>query len=140
MNDSHFTVNFLNVTQIFPHEEIDEEHLVKLEEKMRNDGLWKKPIVVDRNTKVILDGHHRWHIAQKIGLKTIPVVEWDIFDENIMVRPFRKDFPVYKELVLKRGKSGLLLPFKTTKHVWGKQEIPFIEILPQINILFSKLS
>ncbi|MBU0981495.1 ParB N-terminal domain-containing protein [Patescibacteria group bacterium] len=130
---------YLEISKISPHEEVDQDYLIRLEQIIRKDKHLKKPIVVDKTHKIILDGHHRWTIAKKIGLKRIPVVELDIFDDNISVLSFREGIKVSKELVVESGLLAKLLPYKTTKHVWGEDKTPLIEIIPDILIPLSEL-
>ena len=135
----HNEVKYIEVDLITPHEEVDPDHLDELLTLIKLDQTWQKPIVIDVNHKIILDGHHRWNIAKILGIKKIPVIEVDLFDENIFVLPFREEFPVSKDLVIDSGKACRLLPAKTTKHVWGPEKVPISCIVPIINIHLSKL-
>jgi len=88
---------------------------------------------------VILDGHHRWNAAKLLSLRFIPVFFVDLWDESIIVEPFRSDFPVSKELVIHHGTSCTLLPYKTTRHVYGPQRLPITDVFPSVNISLEKL-
>jgi len=56
------------------HEEYIEEHLEKLKRQIINDGVLKKPIIVEKNTMIVLDGTHRVTIARELGFKRIPAI------------------------------------------------------------------
>lgn len=132
-------VKLVDINQLLPHEEINNEYLEDFIVEVISDGYFKTPIAIDKKYKIILDGHHRFSIAKKLGLKKIPVVEVDIFDQNLSVLPFRQEIPVSKEIVISYATQKKLLPHKTTKHVWGKYQIPIKNVLPKIKIYFSIL-
>jgi ParB family chromosome partitioning protein len=63
----------MSLAQIFP---IREENLNDITESIRKDGYDKsQPIVIDRETKAVIDGHTRLAAAKKAELNEIPVVE-----------------------------------------------------------------
>ena len=55
------------------HEEVIPSNLEKRVSKMTNRGFYK-PIVIDNDSKVILDGHHKWTAANLLGLDLVPVI------------------------------------------------------------------
>ena len=61
------------------HEEIIPSILSWLVEKIKGDGVFKDPVIVDEKTLIVLDGMHRVAAARVIGLKYIPVclVDYD---------------------------------------------------------------
>ncbi len=124
---------------LLPHEEVSAEHLQELLEQLRRDRILRRAIIADTQSKVILDGHHRWHAAKRLGLKRIPVFFVDLWSEDIIVEPFRSDIPVSKKLVIERGTSGTLLPWKTTRHVFGCRRIPIAEAFPPVHIPLPSL-
>jgi ParB family chromosome partitioning protein len=63
----------MSLSQIFP---IKEQNLNEITESIRKDGYDKsQPIVIDRETKAVIDGHTRLAAAKKAELAEIPVVE-----------------------------------------------------------------
>ncbi|MDP2971868.1 MAG: ParB N-terminal domain-containing protein [Deltaproteobacteria bacterium] len=65
---------FVRIEELKEHEEIRPDYLEDLKNEILSDGILKMPIAVDRDTYVILDGHHRLHALKRIGCKRIPVV------------------------------------------------------------------
>jgi ParB-like chromosome segregation protein Spo0J len=47
--------------------------LRKLIKEIKKDGFINNPIIVDRNTRIILDGHHRFNAIKFLGLALSPV-------------------------------------------------------------------
>jgi len=102
---------------LYPHEKIYPSRLKELSKKILDEGFLRKPIVVDRKTRVILDGHHRYRILQWLGVETIPVMLVEYSSSNVSVFPRRVGYKVSKQLVVEMALSGRLMPPKTTKHV-----------------------
>jgi hypothetical protein len=106
-----------------------------------SDGMLKKPILVDKNTLTILDGHHRLNVLKKLGLRKIPVVLVDYYDPHIVVRKWGTNKILDKEKVLKIARCGKLFPPKTTQHfVLMNDGFEHVEILQgEVNIPLEKL-
>jgi len=73
------------LSTLYIHEEIIPEKMEELVEKIPHDGVWIHPIIVDRNSLVVLDGMHRVAAAKKIGYKYIPVCLVDYENPNIHI-------------------------------------------------------
>jgi len=69
-----------------PHEEIVPAFLEKLSQDIKKDGFLKHPIIVDCNSKVILDGNHRTEAMKKLGYDYIPVCAVDYRNPLIQVK------------------------------------------------------
>jgi len=55
------------------HEKVRKIYLIKLMKKIKLDKCINNPIVVDKNTMIILDGHHRFNVIKLLGLTHAPV-------------------------------------------------------------------
>jgi len=110
-------VRILEVTNLREHEGIDKEHLDNLKKQISSDGILKMPIAADKNTLVILDGHHRLHALKELGCTKIPVVLVDYQVPEIRVQGWRKGENVTKNAVLAAGLTGNKLPPKTSRHL-----------------------
>ncbi|MEM2905289.1 MAG: ParB N-terminal domain-containing protein [Candidatus Bathyarchaeia archaeon] len=99
------------------HEETRPDHLQKLSDEIRRDGVLRRPIVADLRTKVILDGHHRVNALRALGCSKTPVYFVDYSSPVIEVLPWREGEYVTKAMVLKAGVEGPKLPPKTTRHM-----------------------
>ena len=67
------------------HEEVIPDNLETRTSKLLRKGFYK-PIIVDRESMVILDGHHKWTAAKSLGLARVPVIMVDyLVDEGVLV-------------------------------------------------------
>lgn len=108
----------VNVTGLIPHEQIMEDHLRELLETIRHDGVLRQPVIVDRASMVILDGHHRVSAIKRLSCPLIPAYLVDYNDPSIVVHPRRADIPVDKESVVRTGLGGIPYPPLTSRHEW----------------------
>lgn len=109
----------IKMNKLIPHEEIKQKKLSKLIDLVKKRGGFYEPILVDRETKILLDGHHRYNTALHLGLNLIPGIEVDYLeDESIQVEPWpgKEEMEITKQSVLSMAKSGNLFPPKTSKH------------------------
>ena len=106
----------VEIRQLNPHEEVIEERLKKVLTSLKVEKRLKEPIIVDEETKVILDGHHRVKAFEILGLREIPCRLVDYSSEEITVEPHQNG-NVSKKEVIEKGLSDELFPPKTSKHV-----------------------
>lgn len=104
-------------TRLRVHERINEAHLQKLLKQIERDGFIDEPLIVDENTLIILDGHHRFTAAQRLGLKLLPVCFVDYRCNSIKVFAWRAGERVTKATVIRAGLQGKLLKPKTSRHL-----------------------
>ncbi|RLG71800.1 MAG: hypothetical protein DRO23_11445 [Thermoprotei archaeon] len=76
-------VYLVNPNVLKLHEEHIKEHLEKLKKQIVSDGVLKKPIIVEKNTMIVLDGTHRVTIARELGFKRIPAILVDYSEVEI---------------------------------------------------------
>ena len=119
-----------------PHEETIPK---KVEELERMTHRWKAyvlPLVIDRNTGVILDGHHRHQVALRLNLKCLPCVLVNYLgDESVEldVWPSCGRDSITKEEVVQAGLQEELFPPKTSRHRLSDH-------LPPISMPLTRLS
>ena len=116
------------------HEEVIPDNLETRTSKLLSKGFYK-PIIVDRESMVILDGHHKWTAAKSLGLARVPVILVDyLVDEGVLVDvwPGCGRESITKTEVLEMGVSGDVFPPKTSRHT-----LPFK--IPSISIPLSDL-
>jgi len=132
---------FLEMEELKEHEEIRPEYLEALKNEIISDGILKMPIAVDRNTYIILDGHHRLHALKKIGCKKIPVVLVDYQSPEIQVVTWREGETITKDIIIHTALTGARMPPKTSKHmIMVNGELHHISIIEtMINIPLEKL-
>ena len=137
MND----IVFIKIEELREHEEIRPDYLEELKNEIISDGILKMPIAVDKNTYIILDGHHRLHALRKMGCKKIPVILVDYQSQEIQVVPWREGENITKEIIIHTALAGRRMPPKTSKHmIMVDGELQHISILETvINIPLEKL-
>lgn len=109
----------IEVSTLLPHEEIKEKKLRKMIDLVKKRRGMHKPVLVDKETRTILDGHHRYNSALRLGLKFVPGIEVNYLeDDSIQVEPWpgKEQMEITKQSVLSMAKSGNLYPPKTSKH------------------------
>lgn len=107
-----------------PHEETDTVRLRKVRQAIDEEGVLRFPIVADKQTLTILDGHHRVEALKSLGCRFVPVQLLDYGDPAITVESRRKGLRVSKEKVRSSGLSGRLFPSRTTRHAYSKVREP----------------
>ena len=111
------------------HEEVIPDNLETRTSKMLRKGFYK-PIIVDRVSMVILDGHHKWTAAGRLGLTRVPVIMVNYLDDEgilVDVWPNCGRDSITKAEVLGMGVSEEVFPPKTSRHTLPF-EIPSISI------------
>jgi ParB-like chromosome segregation protein Spo0J len=119
-----------------PHEDIDAERLDLLVEEIRAAGAFYPPILVDRDSRVILDGHHRRRASARLGFVVVPCYCVDYFDDpTIRVMSRRPEIEVTKQSVIDTALAGRTYPRKTTRHMYDLPE--WLEPVP-LDRLFAR--
>ncbi|MBM4277301.1 MAG: hypothetical protein FJ130_05365 [Deltaproteobacteria bacterium] len=108
---------FIRIEELREHEEIRPHYLEELKNEILSDGILKMPIAVDRETYIILDGHHRLHALKKIGCNKIPVILVDYQSPEIKVIPWREGERITKEIIMETALAGKRMQPKTSKHM-----------------------
>ena len=106
--------SLIDIDKFYPIENYIIKRKELLQKKIKSDGYWTKPLIVDKTNHLIMDGHHRFQAAKDLGLKKIPAIKVD-YDE-IPIWSLKKEEIISKELVKKRALNGQIYPNKTVKH------------------------
>ncbi len=120
-----------------PHEEIKPRNRDKLLEMTLRWGGFTKPLVVDKRTGAILDGHHRYSIAGELNLARVPAICVDyLADERIDVDvwPASELKSITKQQVVDMCLSDKVFPPKTSRHTIADHLPPIhvsLEVLEQ---------
>lgn len=120
-------VVLLPIASLRAHEQVCPQRLEQLLVKIKQDGRLKNPIVVDRKTSVILDGHHRVECLRLMGCRLAPAMAVDYMSDRVRVFSRRKIFKVNKAPVLELALAGRPFPYKTTRN-WIKGRIRGVNI------------
>ena len=109
-------IEIIAIEKLKPHEQTIPENLEKIKSQILNDGYLINPIIVDRESLVILDGHHRAEVLKLLGYRNIQAYIVDYFDKGIRVVQRRPEIPISKEIIIKKALAGEVFPCKTSKH------------------------
>lgn len=119
-------IKILTISELKPHEEVSRRRVLEVIKMIKKAGKFTEPILVEKNTFVILDGHHRVEAMKILGYKKIPAKLVNYVDVSVSLR--RKNLPsqIIKEVVLYLASKNIVLPQKTTRHclVGIKNEYP----------------
>ena len=129
MSERTVDIILIDIDSLRGHEEVIPSNLEKRTNKLLDRGFYK-PIIVDSETHVILDGHHKWTAAGKLGLGRVPVVMVDYLGDaslEVGVWPDCGRGEITKEEVLTRGLSEEVFPPKTSRHLFPFR-VPSIKI------------
>ena len=124
------SVSLVPVEWLKAHEEIRVRARDKLLEMTKRGGGFTKPLVVDKKTGSLLDGHHRYSVACLLNLTSVPAICVDyLSDETIIVETWRNsDYEeITKKDVVDMCLSDDLFPPKTSRHMFA-YDIPPIFI------------
>lgn len=110
-------MELVKISELKIHEEIDPMHLEELKKEIITEGFIKDPIIVDRNSNIVLDGHHRLTILKLLGYSKIPVYYVDYLnDSGIGLRTW---YPMIlgseKRLMTLLNEAGVIFQNKDTK-------------------------
>lgn len=114
------SIKLIHISSLKVHEQIIPDHVAELKKTIEQDNAIYEPVIVDRQTMIVLDGHHRVTVAKELGLTHIPALLVDYNSDQIRVKSWRPEITVSKQMVIQAGLTGQLLQPKTSRHI-----IPF---------------
>jgi hypothetical protein len=112
----------IDISKLRSHEAINPERVREVHDDIIAKGYLESPILVDQRSKVILNGHHRYHVLKTLGVHKAPVKMVNYYDTDLKVYPRRADVPVDKHDVVAVGSVNVVFPEKTTRHVGPKED------------------
>lgn len=130
MQHDIWVIELIPVERILPHEEYDEARLLEVLDSIQRSGVWTAPIVLERASFAVMDGHHRLAAARHLSLPRVPCVLLDYSQVDVL--PRRPDYRVDGEQIVARSLARMLYPPKTTRHI-------FPEPLPLCSIAIASL-
>ena len=129
-------VELVPVEALLPHEKVVEHRVDNLEKMTLRWRAYTKPLLVDRKTGTILDGHHRTSVAKRLKLMCLPCVLVDYLEDDkitLSVWPNSGRESLEKEEVVEAALSGNLFGPKTSRHLLSDH-------LPPISVPLDRLS
>jgi uncharacterized protein (DUF1015 family) len=120
-DDFMYQIKLLTIKNLKPHECTSRKRVYEVLQMIKSIGKFTQPILVERKSKIILDGHHRVMAMKKLGEKKIPARLVDYKDINVSLRHKNLSSKIIKELVLYLASKKIMLPRKTTRHYVSKK-------------------
>lgn len=108
---------FYRTESLRPTERTDSDRVRELAIEIKAMGIWTKPILVHDACLAILDGHHRHAVAVELGLLWVPCRPITYDSSVVTLTAWREHEIVSKEDVFRAASTGVLLPYKTTRHI-----------------------
>lgn len=93
-----------------------------LVDKIRAEGRWTKPLALDSEHHLVLDGQHRMEAAKQLGLVWVPAVRY-VYAE-VPVWSLRANHAFDWAKVTERALAGHPYPYKTVKHEFPGGGLP----------------
>lgn len=119
-------MKLLEIDKLKSHEEIIPEKLNSLIDEIKRDGVIKEPVIVDKETLVVLDGHHRVEALRKLGCRLIPVLLVNYFDPSIRVERW---YPVVRGEI--KGLEDII-------RKWNELEVEYVRSVEEAIELVEK--
>ncbi|MEI8063572.1 MAG: NTP transferase domain-containing protein [Verrucomicrobiota bacterium] len=123
-------IEFMEVNTLKHIESYNEQRVQILLQKIAGEGVWTKPLYVEGEHKLVLDGQHRLQVALRLGLQRVPVQTFHYGD--VAVWTLRKEERVDIHTVIQRVAAGNIYPYKTVKH-------KFPNIISECNVRLDSL-
>jgi hypothetical protein len=129
------------LSELRGHEMPKKRRVEELRRDMRRRGVLIKPIVVDRNTRVILDGHCRCGALRSLGCSKVAVKFINYSSDKVEVERWGGG-EMSKEEVIEAGLSGRLMEPKSSKHTVkkGMKKVHISEVCENAFVPLEKLS
>lgn len=120
-------VEFVEVASLRHIEGFSRRRVTWLAKKIQTEGIWTKPVVLDRAHHLVMDGQHRMEVARLLGLTVIPAILYDYAEVEVWsLRP--EHYTVSAAEITARALSGDIYPYKTAKHRFPCGELPELSL------------
>jgi L-serine kinase (ADP) len=93
-----------------------------LRRKIVEEGVWTRPLCIERTHLLVLDGQHRMEVALALELRRVPCVLFDY--DDVEVWSLRTNHEVSRQRVIARSLEGDIYPYKTAKHRFPVEVAP----------------
>ena len=108
------SMKFQLISELLCHEQVRPLHVSRVKRAIEASGAWLVPVCIDRDSGLLIDGHHRLMAAIKLGLSRIPCYIVDY--QQVALSWGRSRYRTDKQAIIERARQGRLYPPKTTRH------------------------
>ena len=131
-------INVVDVDSLIYMEEVNIEKVLSLKESLKKTKILKNPITVDKNLKIVINGHHRLSALKMLGIKKVPIFHVNYNDVNLKYN--KNSTYKNKSEILSLLKNNILpLEYKSCLHMYMNSNISDIESKKNININLKNL-
>jgi hypothetical protein len=114
--DISWPVSLVPVDQLRPSEECNDGRVKALAAKIGQEGFWSAPLLIEAEHRIVMDGHHRLSVARALQLSVVPCLLLSYDDPHLQVTSWVDSAEFDHRLILDAGRTGSLLPYKSTRH------------------------
>ena len=109
-------VTEIDINLLSPHEKViaDKKEILKANLKYKDDSVIISSIIICSESKMIIDGHHRYFALKELGLEKIPVTMINYFSDKIITD---KNDSLMKHDIIENALSGKLYESKSSTHL-----------------------
>jgi len=107
----------VKIQELLPHEHYRPFRAKQLAGEIHKDGKLRRPLLADRKTYVLLDGHHRLAALKRLGCKKARVLLVDYQSKAVRLYPRKKNLSINKRQVVSCALRHRLYPVKSTRHL-----------------------
>jgi L-serine kinase (ADP) len=118
-------IHLIATDLILPNEQHVEARVFEVIESITRSGRWIAPIVIERDSYAVMDGHHRLAAAKRLNLPRVPCLMLDYTQVRVQAR--RIGYQVDGKQIIERSHTRSLYPPKTTRHVFSS-ELPTCDV------------
>ncbi|MCG7533914.1 ParB N-terminal domain-containing protein [Pseudoalteromonas sp. OOF1S-7] len=119
-SDSSIKLQLRELSELRPTEQHCPEHAAFLANEISRLMEWTTPIMIDVESGVIMDGHHRYSAAKLLQLKRVPCIALSYKNPLLSVSHWDPLLTISTHQILQAGLTGQLLGKKTTRHQLAK--------------------
>lgn len=112
-------MQLIAIDRVKTHERTFDVRVRRLVRAIKTEGMVRRPIIVDKQSLVVLDGHHRLEALRCLGASLVPAYLVDYQSSQVRVYLRRKylSMKIIKQAVIYSGMTGVEFPVKTTRHL-----------------------
>lgn len=126
----HMKLTLIDITTLRAHERVNKRRVARVQKRLQKDHVVYRPILVDRDSLVILDGHHRVAALHAMGCKRVPayLIRYGGTNVRVYLRRTSLLMGFIKRGVVEMAMQHRVFPSKTTRHVLAKK--PHMQAVP----------
>lgn len=119
---NNLDIQFISPLKLTHIEDFDQSRVEWLKEKILREGVWTKPLAIDKDYNLVMDGQHRMEVALSLNLRLVPVVFFSY--EKTKISSLRSEFEFDWKIVVDRAINKDPFPYKTVHHDFPKNSLP----------------